>query len=133
MITLLKIAAATLLSLSGTAAHAYGSSQSSQHCDKPVFSEFQPATNKYLQSFSEFSLMASANTTLTSVVVNVSAGETKYHFTPKQLQITQQPSGRLEIKGKVDRPIESGFARLSVTAHSKPGCEKTDGYLIRIH
>lgn len=133
MTTLFRIAAATLLSLSANAAQAYGGSQSSHHCDKPVFSEFQPAANKYLQSFTEFSLNASANTTLTSVVINVSAGETKYHFTAKELQITQQPSGRLEIKGKVARPIEHGFARLSITAHSKPGCETTDGYLIRIH
>lgn len=129
----IRAAIAILLCLSGTAAHAYGSSSSSQHCDKPVFSDFQPATNKYLQSFSEFSLVASANTTFTSIVVNVSAGETKYHFTHKELQITQQPSGRMEIKGKVDRPIEGGFARVSITAHSKPGCEKTDGFLVRIH
>ncbi|MBD9355483.1 hypothetical protein [Methylomonas albis] len=133
MTTLIRIAAATVLILSGNAAHAYGSSQSSQHCDKPVFSEFQPATNKYLQSFSEFSFTASANTTLTSIMVTVSAGDTKYHFMSKELQITHQPSGRLEVKGKVDRPIEGGFARLSITAHSKPGCEKTDGYLVRIH
>ncbi len=133
MTNLLKIAVGSLLCLSVNAAHAYGSSSSSAHCDKPVFSEFQPATNKYLQSFTEFSLTASANTTLTSIVIHVNAGETKYQYTSKELQITQQPSGRLEIKGKLDRPIEGGFARLSVTAHSKPGCEKTDGYLIRIH
>ncbi len=133
MSNLIRVTVALLLSVSGNAAYAYGSSQSSHHCDKPVFSEFQPATNKYLQSFTEFSLVASSNTTLTSVVINVSAGETKYHFTPKELQIAQQPSGRLEIKGKLDRPIEHGFARLSITAHSKPGCEKTEGYLVRIH
>lgn len=132
MTTLFRIAAATLLSLSVNAAHAYGGSQSSHHCEKPMFSEFQPAANKYLQSFTEFSLLASANTTQTSIAVNVSAGEAKYHFGSKDLQITQQPSGRLEIKGKMDRPIEHGFIRLSVTAHSKPGCEKTEGYLIRI-
>jgi len=132
MTTLFRITTAAILSLSANAAHAYGSDQSSHHCEKPMFSEFQPAPNKYLQSFSEFSLVASANTAPTSIVINVSAGETKYHFTSKELQITPQKSGRLEIKGKMDRPIEHGFIRLSVTAHSKPTCEKTEGYLIRI-
>lgn len=132
MPTLIKIATATLLSLSVGAAHAYTSGQSSSHCDKPSFSEFQPAANKYLQSFDEFSLVASSNTTPTSIEVTVSAGQAKYHFSAKQLQITPQNSGRLVVKGKLERPLQHGFVRLSVTAHSKPGCEKTEGYLIRI-
>lgn len=133
MNTFLRIAFTALWVLSSDAALAYGSGQSSQHCDKPVFSEFQPATNKYLQSFTEFSLTASSNTTPTSIEMNVSAGEIKYHFSGKELQITPQPSGRLSVAGKLPRPVEKGFARVSVTAHSKPGCEKTDGYLVRIH
>ena len=133
MTTFCKVSAIILLGLSVNTAHAYGSNHGSGHCDKPVFSEFQPAVNKYLQSFSEFSFVASSNTSPTSINVNVSVGDNKYHFTSKELQITPQKSGRLEVKGKMDRPVEHGFARLSVTAHSKPGCENTDGLLIRIH
>lgn len=133
MSTFLRIAISSLLMLSTDAALAYGSGQSSQHCDKPAFSEFQPATNKYLQSFTEFSLVASSHTTPASIEVNVSAGDLKYHFSAKELQIAQQPSGRILVSGKLPRPIEKGFARVSITAHSKPGCEKTDGYLVRIH
>ncbi|QPK63199.1 hypothetical protein IVG45_20725 [Methylomonas sp. LL1] len=123
---------AVLLSLQIDAAHAYGSGSSSSSCVKPTFSEFQPATNKYLQSFREFSFVASSNTVPTSVEVNISTGQTKEHFSAKQLEITPQKSGRLEVTGKLDRPFQHGFVRISVTAHSKPGCEKTDGYLIRV-
>lgn len=121
-----------VLSLQAGAVYAYGSSSSSSSCDKPSFSEFQPAANKYLQSFREFSFVASSNTTPSSIIVNISAGPLKEHFDAKQLQITPQNSGRLVVKGKLSRPFQHGFARISVTAHSKPGCEKTDGQLIRV-
>ncbi len=127
-----RLLVAIFLGLSLNTAHAYGSGQSSSHCEKPVFSEFQPAANKYLQSFNEFSFLASSNTTPTSVEVQINAGANKYHFTHKDLEITPQKSGRLEVSGKLPRPLEHGFVRLSVTAHSKPGCERTDGYLLRI-
>jgi hypothetical protein len=125
-------AVAILLSLPFNVAFAYGSSSGSSSCTKPSFSEFQPSANKYLQSFREFSFVASSNTTASSVEVTVSAGPVKQHFVAKQLDITQHPSGRLQIKGKLDRPFQHGFARISMKAHSKPGCEKADGYLIRV-
>lgn len=128
-----KISAAIFLTFCANSAHAYGSNHGSGGCDKPVFTEFKPAVNKYLQSFSEFSLLASSNTAPTSINITISVGENKYHFTPKELVITPRKTGSLEVKGKIDRPVEHGFARLSVTAHSKPGCEHTDGILIRIH
>jgi hypothetical protein len=119
--------------MSATSAYAIGSTSSSGHCERPLFTSFQPAPNKYNQSFSEFSIIASANTAPSSVVVHIGVGETKFEFTAKQLKITPTKNGHLEIKGKLDRPIENGFARFSVTAHSKPGCERTDGVLIRIY
>lgn len=126
------ISAALLLNLNIDTASAYGSASSSSSCHKPSFSEFTPAANKYLQSFREFSFVASSNTTPTSVEVNISTGQVKHHFSAKELQITSRKSGQLEVSGKLDRPFQHGFARISVTAHSKPGCEKTDGYLIRV-
>ncbi|WP_150049182.1 MULTISPECIES: hypothetical protein [Methylomonas] len=111
---------------------AYGSGSGSVRCDKPEFSNFDPAANKYVQQFREFSFVASANTTPASIEVNVSAGTNKYHFNAKQLVITPQRSGRFEVSGKLDRPFQHGFVRLSVTAHTKPNCIHTDGYLIRV-
>ena len=128
-----KFAAVICLSLSVNLAYAYGSGSSSHSCDKPVFSDFKPAVNKYLQSFDEFSVVASANTAATSIVVDLGLGEKKIHFDNHDLEITTRKTGQLDIKGKLERPISGGFVRFSVTAHSKPGCEKTDGVLIRIH
>ena len=124
---------AMLLSLAAHTAFAYGgSSSSSSSCEKPHFSEFQPSANKYLQHLREFSFVASANTSPSSIEVNISAGQYKEHISAKQLEITPQPSGRLEVKGKLNHPFQHGFARISVTARSKPGCEKTDGFLVRV-
>lgn len=132
MKTLIFTTAALLLSLHFDAAFAYGSSSSSSSCDKPSYSDFKPSANKYLQSFREFSFVASSNTSPSSIEVNISAGSLKQHFSAKELEITPQKSGRLDVKGKLDKPYQHGFARISVTAHSKPGCEKTDGYLIKV-
>lgn len=129
----IRILGTVVLLLAGMqSANAYNSGQSSGHCDKPVFSEFQPATNKYTQSLSEFSMLASANTVPSSIHVKIHFGEREINFGPHDLEINVQKSGRLEISGKLDRPIEHGFARISVTGHSKPSCEKTDGILVRI-
>ena len=128
-----KIIMAILLSFGVETAQAYGSGASSHSCEKPSYSKFQPAVSKYLQSFSEFSFEASANTSPTSIVVTIGSGENQLHFDHKELEITQLSTGHYAVKGKLDKPLEGGFARLNVTAHSKPGCEKTDGILIRIH
>ena len=128
-----RIVALLLLSLSVNNAHAYNKNQGSSSCEKPIFSEYQPAGNKYTQSFGSFSFIASSNTAPGSITVNVSAGENKFHFDAKALEIVQEKSGKFKVNGKLLRPIEHGFARVSITAHSKPGCEHTDGYLIRIH
>ena len=123
---------AVLLCLQFDAAFAYGSSSSSSSCKKPSFSEFKPSANKYLQSFREFSFTASSDTSPSSIEVDISAGSTKEHFTSKQLAITPQASGRLDVKGKLNKPFQHGFARISVKAHSKPGCDHSDGVLIRV-
>ncbi len=129
----IRILGAVALLLSGVqSAHAYNSGQSSGHCDKPVFSDFQPAVNKYTQSLSEFSMTASSNTVPSSVHVKLHYGEREFNFGPHDLEIEVQKSGRLEISGKLERPIEHGFVRISITGHSKPSCEKTDGFLVRI-
>lgn len=132
MTLLRSIAAVGILTLSVNSAYAYNKSAGSSHCDKPIFTDFQPAPNKYLQSFNEFSVLASANTTATSIEATVSSGPNKYHFTHKELKIEPQKNGRFEVSGKLSRPLEHGFARVSFTANSKPGCEHTEGYLLRI-
>lgn len=120
------------LALGNGVAYAYNSTAASTHCDKPIFSDFQPAANKYLQSFDEFSFIASANTTATSLEASISAGPNHFHFSHKDLKIEPMKSGRYQVTGKIPRPFSHGFIRLDFTGHSKPGCVKHDGYLLRI-
>ena len=133
MTTRLPLLLSGCLLLGTQSVFAYGGNQGSHACDKPQYSEYQPAPNKYNQSFSEFSFVASSNTTPTSINVEISVGGGKLIFTPKELIITTRATGQFEVKGKLDRPMEHGFARINITAHSKPGCEKTDGFLVRVH
>lgn len=129
----LRSACGLFLGLYGSFALAYGNNASSHHCDKPHFSGFQPAANKYTQSFNEFSFEASANTVPSSIVVTVSVGGKQRQWTAKDLDIDELRSGRLDVAGKIRPAVEGGFARVSIVAHSKPGCEAHDGFLVRVH
>lgn len=125
--------AAALLTMTVGSAHAYGNNAGTgHHCDKPQFSDFQPAANKYLQSFNEFSFIASSNTVPTSLEATISAAGSKFHFGHKDLRIEPMKSGRFEVTGRLPKPLGHGFIRLDFKAHSKPSCETSFGYLLRI-
>jgi len=102
-------------------------------CEKMYFSSFQPAPNKYLQTFNEFSFETSANIVPASIVVNISFGEVGMHFDHNDLSVTTHRNGHTLVRGRLDRALEHGFARINITGHSKPGCEKTEGYLVRLY
>ena len=122
------------LSMCLIAAQAYATADENlNNCDKPIFSEFQPSPNKYNQSFNEFSLVASPNTLANSISVEVALGTGRLHFGQKDLVIMPRSNGYLEIKGRLNRPIEHGFAKITVTAKSSEGCAKSDGFFVRVH
>jgi hypothetical protein len=128
---LLHSAIVGLLAVYG--ACAYADNTAGHHCDRPKFTNFEPPMNKYTQSFGEFSFEASANTVPASIVVTVTVGGKQRQWTAKDLDIDELRSGRWEITGKIYPPVGSGFARVDVQAHSKPGCEHHDGFLVRVH
>jgi len=131
----LPFAVAILWGVSAQSALAYGNSGSGTGCHKPTFSSFQPAVNKYTQAFREFSFVTSSNVAPTSIEVSISAGSGKYHFTAKDLEITQQKNGQYEVKGKTDRVLEHGFVRIDVNAHTvgHASCHGSGGVLVRIY
>lgn len=133
--TCFRLITAILLFSGMNSAFAYGTSKSTHSCDKPLFSAFQPAANKYLQSFSEFSFITTGNAVESSIAIHLSfnGSENKMEFDSKELQITKLKNGHLVIKGKLDKPFEHGFVRIDMYAHSKPGCETHEGYLARVY
>lgn len=131
MNTLLQIGLILGSSLFLNNAFAYGGG-SSKTCEKPSFSQFQPAPDAAVASFGDFSFSASPNTSAPSLTVSISAGNVKHAFTAKDLQITELKSGALQIKGHIPNPIREGFVRLNIAAKSKRGCDKADGYLIKL-
>jgi hypothetical protein len=132
MKTLFHIGLILLPNLFLNTAHAYGSQGGAKACEKPSFSKFQPAPNAAVQAFSDFSFTASPNTSSASIAVTVSSGTVKHAFKTNDLQITERKDGRLEIKGRLENPIRAGFVRLNIAAESKRGCDKAEGYLIKL-
>lgn len=111
---------------------AYGSGSSSKACEKPSFSKFQPTPDATVPTFSDFSFTASSNTSAPSLEVTISSGSFKQAFKAKDLTITELPNGGLAVKGQLQTPLTEGFARLNIAAKSKRGCDKADGYLIKL-
>jgi hypothetical protein len=132
MKTLLQTGLILSLHLFFNSAYAYGSQGGSKACEKPSFSKFQPAPDATVQAFSDFSFTASPNTSAASIAVNISSGTLKYAFQAKDLQISALKNGALEVKGHLQNPIREGFARLNIAAKSKRGCDKAEGYLIKL-
>jgi hypothetical protein len=130
MKTLFRIGLILLSNLFLDTAYAYGSQGGAKACEKPSFSKFQPAPNAAVQSFSDFSFAASPNTSSASIVVTVSSGAIKHAFKHKDLQIAELKGGGLQVKGRLENPIDGGFVRLNIDAESKRGCKKAEGYLI---
>jgi hypothetical protein len=124
---------AVLLSLTLCAPAVYAAHEETDNCEKPMFSEFKPSPNKYNQSFTDFSFLASGNTTSDTLSVDVTVGKSKFHFSAKDLTISLRSTGQLAVKGRLLRPVEHGFARVNMTAESVPGCVKSDGYFVRVH
>jgi hypothetical protein len=132
MRTYIQIGLMLLPALFTDTAYAYGSGVGSKACEKPSFSEFQPAPGSLVPFFSDFSFTASPITSAASIVVGISSGALKYAFKAKDLQIATQKNGALKVKGRLEKPLHEGFVRVSIAAQSQSGCANADGYLLKL-
>ena len=86
-------------------------------CSPPMFFEEVPAKDAKVDSFQDFSLVASENTEPDTIRVWV-------NNEPVPVSITTQRSGRLTILGRLEQPIRTGKAWIRVTGYSNEGCDQ---------
>lgn len=121
-----KIITATLLatSLYYGGAWAYGGGGGGHACAEPTFSD--PAPSGTVPALSEFTFIASENTDIDTLTVEI--GSQKIRPT-----VTKTRSGDFEIKAVLPQPItQPGKVRVGVDAKSKEGCWGTLAVFLNI-
>jgi hypothetical protein len=88
------------------------------------FSKFTPASNSEVAPKSEFSFVASATTTPTSIKVTI-----KDFSVP--VAVTQKSDG-FHVTGKFPEALKGTFAKIRITAKGANQCEVNDGWLVKV-
>ncbi len=116
-----------LLSLAASTAWGYGGGGSgSASCSEAKFYDESPARNSKLASLSDINLVASDNTEISSLDLQVNGK-------PLKPEVKQRRSGEWELKAHLAEPIsQPGKVRITVTAKSKEGCESFFPYYLII-
>ena len=115
------------LFLNSPAIFAYGGGGSSSgSCAEPKFYDESPAKNATVSSLSEISLIASDNTDISTLELEVNGKR----FQP---DVSQRRSGDWLLKVKLAEPLaQSGKVRITLAAKSKEGCAAFYPYYLEI-
>jgi hypothetical protein len=105
------------LALNSACSWAYGGSGGgAASCSEAQFYDESPARNSVLPSVSEIALVASDNTEIASIELNVNGK-------PIKPEASQRRSGEWDLKVKLPEPItQAGKVRVTLAAKSKEGC-----------
>ncbi len=112
--------AGMLLMLAAPIVHAYGVSHHGGlilDCTPPLFFDESPGRDARVSSVTDFSLTASDNTDGETVKVWA-------NNQPVTVEITEQRSGRLTIKGHLPETVQTDKVWFKVTGISKDGCDQ---------
>ena len=106
------------LSLNAPAAWAYGSGGGgTASCAEAKFYDETPARNAVVPSLSDIALVASDNTEIATLDLQVNGK-------PVKPETSQRRSGEWDVKAHLPEPItQPGKVRVTLTAKSKEGCE----------
>ena len=123
-ITLLQAPLILALLLNSASVWAYGSGGGTASCAEAKFYDESPVRNSELKSVSEIALVASDNTEVSSLELNVNGN-------PVKPETTQRRSGEWDLKVKLSQPItQPGKVRVTVAAKSKEGCSTFFPYFL---
>lgn len=101
-----------------------GGSSSSKACEKPKFSNFNPAENAQVAPGSTFSFTASKNTYPTTIKVTVKGQ-------PADVKVDKKSDGTFAVSGKL--PAAKGdFARIAIAADAQSNCKGSGGWLVKV-
>ncbi len=115
------------LVLHGGLGWAYGSSGGgAASCAEAKFYDESPARNSVLAAISEIALVASDNTDIASLELNVNGKAVKP-------EVSQRRSGEWDLKVKLPEPLtQAGKVRVTLAAKSKEGCSTFFPYQLEI-
>lgn len=113
-----------VLMTASTNCWAYGSSSSTKSCDKPRFSDFNPAEKSDVPAQSAFSFNASGVSDPNSIKVTVKNQ-------PVALIINEKGSV-YEVSGNFPESLSDTYARIAISADGRNRCKGTDGWLVKI-
>jgi hypothetical protein len=102
---------------------AYGSSSSQKACQKPVFSDFDPADKAEVAPGAPFSFLASGVSDPSSISVTVKGQ-------PVEVAVKELPSKRYAVTGNLPETLKGDYARITISAQGK--CKGSDGWLVKI-
>jgi hypothetical protein len=102
-----------------------GGSSSSKACDKPKFSDFNPAENAEVASGSAFSFSASKNTYPATIKVNVKDKSVA-------VKSEKKSDGTVVVKGRLPASVKGAYARITITADGLSNCKGTGGWLVKV-
>ncbi|NOT85303.1 MAG: hypothetical protein HOP02_11120 [Methylococcaceae bacterium] len=102
-----------------------GSGGGGSACVKPKFSNFMPEEKAEVKPGAAFSFIASPNTHLNSIKVEVKA-------IPVKLDIPTKDEKSYKISGKLPENLKNTFVRIVVTGQGSSQCKGSDGWLVKI-
>ena len=111
-----------LISASGQT-WAYGSSSSQKACQKPEFSDFNPADKAQVEPGSLFSFVVSGVSDPSSINITIKEQ-------PVKVTVRELSSKRYEVTGNLPPALKGNFARINLSAEGK--CKGSGGWLVKI-
>jgi hypothetical protein len=115
-----------ILSLVASSAWAYGGGSSASSCAEAKFYDETPTRNASVSTLSDITLVASDNTNLATLEVQINGK-------PIKPETVQRRSGEWDLKIHLAEPItQAGKVRITATAKSKEGCETFFPYYVII-
>lgn len=94
-------------------------------CVKPKFSHFMPEAKAAVKPGTAFSFVASPNTHLNSIKVEVKD-------MPVKLTMSAKTENAFKISGKLPENLKNTFARIAVSGQGSSQCKGSDGWLVKI-
>lgn len=118
------LAILVLSALAAGQAWAYGGGGGSSLCAEPSFLE--PSPTGPVTAFSEFNVLASDNTDIDTLSVEINGQKIQPAITPRR-------NGDFEIKAILSPPLtQAGKVRIALNAKSKEGCWGFQPYTVEI-
>ena len=106
-------------------AYGGGGSGGTKACDKPKFTDFNPAANAEVAPGSGFSFTASKNTYANTIKVKVKDQDAA-------IKVDKKNDGTYSVSGKLPASVKGTYARIAIDADAQGNCNGNGGWLVKV-